>query len=191
MESMAASLGLDVDAVLARYGVAEADVVRLVGITYSAMANWRRGARQPDPHLAITFEQKLNIPRYELRPDLWPPPEGYRKPKHVTRQLHTRRVLRPNHVDVTAMLARYGLDEQTIMDCLGLSSAALVAWRRGARLKAELALRAEQELKIPRYELRPDLWPPPKGYKKPPPVARQTKHQGARTRHRTPKPTQE
>jgi transcriptional regulator with XRE-family HTH domain len=75
--------GLDIDSILARYGLVERDLIVVCGLSRSYIAFWRTGFRQPGPKTVIAVEQKLNIPRYELRPDLWPPPPDYRKPRKV------------------------------------------------------------------------------------------------------------
>lgn len=72
---------IDLRAILARYGLIEKDVMQVLGVTHAAVGMWRRGERKPSPQMAIKAEEKLGIPRFELRPDLWPRPAGYRKPR--------------------------------------------------------------------------------------------------------------
>jgi transcriptional regulator with XRE-family HTH domain len=75
---------IDLRAILARYGLVEKDLERVLRVTPAAIGYWRRGERKPSPQMVIRAEEKLNIPRYELRPDLWPPPEGHRKRRQKT-----------------------------------------------------------------------------------------------------------
>lgn len=63
-----------IDAILARYGLKRIDVMKVMDVSSTAIAYWNTGMNRPSPETAIAMEQKLNIPRWELRPDLWPKP---------------------------------------------------------------------------------------------------------------------
>ena len=43
------------------------------GVPYVNLYKQLRGERSIGPRSAILYEEKLGIPRSELRPDLWPP----------------------------------------------------------------------------------------------------------------------
>ncbi len=57
---------------LARFGFSINQVVRLTGIPYSTVWCHYVGTRKPKAEYAIKYEEKLGIPRSEIRPDLWP-----------------------------------------------------------------------------------------------------------------------
>jgi DNA-binding transcriptional regulator YdaS (Cro superfamily) len=65
---------IDLDAILTRHGRSTADL-RALGFTVRAVDYWRSGGRKISIASAITIEEKLGIPRHELRPDIWPPPQ--------------------------------------------------------------------------------------------------------------------
>jgi DNA-binding transcriptional regulator YdaS (Cro superfamily) len=64
---------IDLDAILARHKLTAADV-RGLGFSVRAVDYWRTGGRKVSIQSALLIEQKLAIPRHELRPDIWPPP---------------------------------------------------------------------------------------------------------------------
>ncbi len=43
------------------------------GVPYVNLYKQLKGERSVGPRSAILYEEKLDIPRSELRPDLWPP----------------------------------------------------------------------------------------------------------------------
>jgi transcriptional regulator with XRE-family HTH domain len=73
-------------------------------------------------------------------------------------------------IDLDAVLARHRLTRRDLREVLGVSEQAVNAWVTGRnRISPEMAIQAERLLKIARYELRPDLWPPPVPMPPPPP----------------------
>jgi transcriptional regulator with XRE-family HTH domain len=65
------------------------------------------------------------------------------------------------HRPLDTMLARYGLDRQTVSTALGITREAVRKWAIGtSKPSIETAIRAEQRLALPRHELRPDVWSP-------------------------------
>jgi transcriptional regulator with XRE-family HTH domain len=56
------------------------------GVTMASYRAYCRGVRQPSPETVITVERLLKIERYELRPDLWPPPKGQRTKRTACRK---------------------------------------------------------------------------------------------------------
>lgn len=76
---------IDLDAVLARHGRTRSDLVNL-GFSMRTVDYWRSGGpphpsggrkptSRPSVRAALLIEEKLGIPRHELRPDIWPPPK--------------------------------------------------------------------------------------------------------------------
>ena len=45
------------------------------GISYNTIAKHIQGKRNIGVRAALRYEKLLGIPRWELRPDLWDPPE--------------------------------------------------------------------------------------------------------------------
>jgi transcriptional regulator with XRE-family HTH domain len=61
-------------------------------------------------------------------------------------------------------LAGHNVTRADVADVIGCTSAAVGHWVTGEkRMTAETAVQIETLLKIPRYELRPDLWERPPG----------------------------
>jgi len=52
----------------------QAALAALVGVTQPAVAAWVRAGRVPPWH-AIVIEAVIGIPRWRLRPDVWPTAE--------------------------------------------------------------------------------------------------------------------
>jgi DNA-binding transcriptional regulator YdaS (Cro superfamily) len=68
-----------------------------------------------------------------------------------------------DNFDLLTVLEKHGLKECDLIQVLGVTDRTVFFWRSGERRpSAERAMQAEKLLKIPRHELRPDLWPPPK-----------------------------
>lgn len=57
-------------------GLRRSAFCRKFGISYPTFFQHLTGTRRVSPEMAIFYEEKLGIPRSELRPDLWPPEEG-------------------------------------------------------------------------------------------------------------------
>lgn len=54
----------------------QAALARILGVRQSTVSSWlRRGTRLPAEHV-LPIEAALGIPRYELRPDIYPPEEA-------------------------------------------------------------------------------------------------------------------
>lgn len=80
------------DNVFARYGVDRAEVAKELGVRYETVRLWCRGEQpqhsgrhapptsRPNAKNAIALEEKFGIPRWETRPDLWPPPSDRSPP---------------------------------------------------------------------------------------------------------------
>jgi hypothetical protein len=72
------------DDVLKKYRIAPRQVIEALGVSKETVRMWRlrkdasarptRSTRRPSAENAIALEAKLGIPRWETRPDLWPPP---------------------------------------------------------------------------------------------------------------------
>lgn len=70
--------------------------------------------------------------------------------------------LRERRIDLRRILEARGLTEGDLVHVLGVSERTVLFWRTGERKPSiEHAMTAEKRLKIPRHELRPDLWAPP------------------------------
>lgn len=55
-------------------GLSVPAAVRLSGCKYVTAWKHFTGERRVSAEMALVYERTLNIPRWELRPDLWPPP---------------------------------------------------------------------------------------------------------------------
>lgn len=64
---------IDLNAVLARHQLGPADI-RDLGFSVRAVDYWRSGGRKVSIAAAQLIEERLGIPKHELRPDIWPPP---------------------------------------------------------------------------------------------------------------------
>jgi DNA-binding transcriptional regulator YdaS (Cro superfamily) len=72
---------IDLNAVLARHGLAPADLYAL-GFSVRSVGHWRNGARRISVRGALLIADKLGIALHELRPDVWaPPPRPARTPR--------------------------------------------------------------------------------------------------------------
>ena len=60
--------------VFEKYGVTRAACHRK-GIRYTTAHSHWTGYRRVRPEQAIRYEKLMGIPRWELRPDLWEPPQ--------------------------------------------------------------------------------------------------------------------
>lgn len=60
--------------ILERHGLTVNDVAKK-GIPYCSVWQQWTGRRSVGVKAAIRYEELLGIPRWELRPDLWAPPE--------------------------------------------------------------------------------------------------------------------
>jgi DNA-binding transcriptional regulator YdaS (Cro superfamily) len=47
----------------------------LLGVSHSSVCDWRRADRIPVER-AIAISDALDIPRHEIRPDIWPEPRA-------------------------------------------------------------------------------------------------------------------
>lgn len=54
-------------------GLSINEVHKKYGIPYDRIWSHCTGRRSISPEMALEYEKLLNIPRSELRPDLWPP----------------------------------------------------------------------------------------------------------------------
>ena len=56
-------------------GLSIPEMAKVSGYPYTTV--WRHvvGQRSISPEAVIVYENKLGIPRYKLRPDLWPAPQ--------------------------------------------------------------------------------------------------------------------
>lgn len=66
---------IQLDQILADYGVEARDLQISLELSSEAVRLWRRNQRPIGVKYALEIERKFKIPRYLLRPDLWPPPE--------------------------------------------------------------------------------------------------------------------
>jgi transcriptional regulator with XRE-family HTH domain len=71
---MGTSPVLDVDAILSRYGLSREDFCDRLGLGMPTIRSWMRGDRKPSVPVCQLAEERLGIPKHELRPDLWQPP---------------------------------------------------------------------------------------------------------------------
>ena len=55
-------------------GLTPATAAKQFGLPYHALFKQCKGERTVGPRCAILYERVLGIPRWELRPDLWPAP---------------------------------------------------------------------------------------------------------------------
>lgn len=62
-------------------GLRRSAFCRKFGISYPTFFQHLTGTRRVSPEMAIFYEEKLGIPRSELRPDLWPPAESPTPPE--------------------------------------------------------------------------------------------------------------
>ena len=53
-------------------------LARIAGVHHSTVVFWRRKGHVATVDRAITISDRLGIPRHELRPDIWSPPETRR-----------------------------------------------------------------------------------------------------------------
>jgi DNA-binding transcriptional regulator YdaS (Cro superfamily) len=57
----------------------QAEMARLCGISQPAVWKWVRAGKRLPPEHVLTVEAATGVPRWELRPDLYPP-EEYARP---------------------------------------------------------------------------------------------------------------
>ena len=60
--------------VLARVGLSDAELGSRLGVSAEAVRLWRSGARRISPVHVKKIELDFNIPRHELRPDIYDAP---------------------------------------------------------------------------------------------------------------------
>lgn len=73
---------IDLGRILEPRGLKESDLAEVLGVSERTVLFWRSGERKPSPEHAMKAERLLNIPKHELRPDLWePPPPRSVRPK--------------------------------------------------------------------------------------------------------------
>jgi transcriptional regulator with XRE-family HTH domain len=66
-------------------------------------------------------------------------------------------------VPIEGVLKRHGVSAEQFAAAAGVGMQTYRCYRRGVRSPSiDVALAAERELRIPRHELRPDIWPPPR-----------------------------
>lgn len=70
---------------LSNRGLSVNQASKTSGINYDTIWKHKRGEREVSPEMAILYEEKLSIPRSELRPDLWPPELMKRKSSRKTK----------------------------------------------------------------------------------------------------------
>jgi len=58
-----------------RLGLSDAAVAAKLGVSAEAVRLWRHGLRRVSAERAMEIERALDIPRGDLRPDLWPSSE--------------------------------------------------------------------------------------------------------------------
>lgn len=59
-----------INALLQRYGVAAADLARKLNINKATISHWN--AKRVPAERVLEIERAAGIPRYEIRPDLYP-----------------------------------------------------------------------------------------------------------------------
>jgi DNA-binding transcriptional regulator YdaS (Cro superfamily) len=69
-----------VDRVIETYGGAAA-LARRLGISRNAVSDWRSKQRVPVERV-LDIEKLTGIPRYEIRPDIYPPPSQTTEAAH-------------------------------------------------------------------------------------------------------------
>jgi hypothetical protein len=69
---------LDIERVLKRHGIDAKAFCAGAKIGMQTYRTYKRGDRVPSVATVIRVESALNIPRHELRPDVWPPPPKVR-----------------------------------------------------------------------------------------------------------------
>jgi transcriptional regulator with XRE-family HTH domain len=78
---MGAIPAIAIDAVLARYGLSREAFCDGLGLGMATVRSWHRGDRKPSLFVCQLAEERLGIPKHELRPDIWPPPPPERRTK--------------------------------------------------------------------------------------------------------------
>jgi transcriptional regulator with XRE-family HTH domain len=66
---------IDLSDVLLRHDLTGEAFAEGAGVSMVTYRAYRRGYRVMSPEVAMRAAEKLGIPRHELRPDLWPPPQ--------------------------------------------------------------------------------------------------------------------
>jgi transcriptional regulator with XRE-family HTH domain len=71
---MATSATFDIDRILRRHGISREAFCQGTGLGIATVRSWARGDRKPSVPVCQLAEERLGIPKHELRPDIWPPP---------------------------------------------------------------------------------------------------------------------
>jgi DNA-binding transcriptional regulator YdaS (Cro superfamily) len=122
------------DAILSRHGHTRRSFSDAMQIHIAKVNDWATGKARLLARDCASIEEKLGIPRVELR--LRSPLDG--------------------------VLGEYGLTRTDAANVLGVTVSAIGTYCVAGRLiPAESAVRLEQAVGIPRHRLRPDLWPEP------------------------------
>lgn len=73
---MVTSPVFDIDAVLSRHGLSREAFCDQLGLGMPTLRAWVRGDRKPSVLVCQLAEERLAIPKHELRPDIWPKPKS-------------------------------------------------------------------------------------------------------------------
>lgn len=65
-------------------GLSIPEIARASGYPYTTVWRHAVGQRTISPEAVIVYESKLGIPRYKLRPDLWPAPQEVSNAQETT-----------------------------------------------------------------------------------------------------------
>lgn len=70
---------IDIDAVLARHRLTREEFCERLNLGISTIRSWVRADRKPSLAVCQLAEERLRIPKHELRPDVWTPPSRSRR----------------------------------------------------------------------------------------------------------------
>jgi DNA-binding transcriptional regulator YdaS (Cro superfamily) len=73
-------------AYLTEHGLTDAELANQVGVSAELVRLWRHGRRTISAKRAVVVSRVTGIPRHELRPDLWEPPESAPTPESAPRR---------------------------------------------------------------------------------------------------------
>jgi DNA-binding transcriptional regulator YdaS (Cro superfamily) len=62
---------MSLEPIFKAHAVNEAELAARLGISREMVRLWRKGARRVSSDRALEIEREFNIPRHQLRPDLW------------------------------------------------------------------------------------------------------------------------
>jgi transcriptional regulator with XRE-family HTH domain len=68
------------DKVMTESGISNQKVADVCGVSVNAARQWRLGLYFPSVEYAKTISSTYGIPRHLLRPDIWDPPPGWKRP---------------------------------------------------------------------------------------------------------------